>query len=271
MDSMQGPIIQAAILPFKIVESMGIKCGYERSFKLCRNTILSNRYLLGINTADVSTKTLLDACRKLDMPANFLDEFHAGLTDANLVFLGFEANATGGALYKIYLEYWDQLLGKLRADPAYTGPHMLHKGFKWQYDCPEKNLVTWYQCQPGMATDEVLQRIQSQYCDIPDQLCLDSVCQIITLARNKASGSKFVYVEVSEQGSQRKSFDLNLYPAGLQIKDVVKPISDAAIKLDVPGDMFARLMSIVAQKLLGHISAGIGRDGQEYLTIYYEN
>jgi len=268
---MHDPTLQAATVPFQIVEAMKVKCGYERSFKLCRNTILSNRYLLGINTADVTATTLVDACRQLGMPSNLLEEFRAGLVGANLVFLGFEANASVGALYKVYIEYWGQLLGKLHDDPMYADPHILHKGFKWQYDCPEKNLVTWYQCYPGMSMDEIVQRIQLQYLDISEQMCLDSVNKIITLARNRTSEGKFLYLEVSEQGNPRQSFDLNLYPAGLQMKEVAKPISEAAVNLNVPKDMFTQLMSIIPKKLFGHISAGIGRDGQEYLTIYYEN
>ncbi len=264
-------MVQAATLPFQIVESMDVSCGYERSFKLCKDTILANRYLLGINTADVTTKKLLDACRTLDMPGDLVQEFHAGLPDANLVFLGFEADARGGALYKVYLEYWDQLREKLRSDPTYKEPHVLHKGFKWQYDCPKKNLVSWYQCLPGLTTDEILQCIQSRYSEVSDPVCLDSVGRIVALAHDRVPDKRLLYVEVSEAGNSRKSFDLNLYPTGLKITEIAKPISDAAARLDVPKDMFARLMSIVPHKLLGHISAGIGRDGQEYFTIYYES
>ena len=39
-----------ASLPFEIVESMDLACGYERSFKMLHNRLLANRYLLGIRT-----------------------------------------------------------------------------------------------------------------------------------------------------------------------------------------------------------------------------
>lgn len=268
---MSNPVIQAATLPFQITESLAIACGYERSFKLTGNSILANRYLLGINTADVTAQQLLNACQKLDMPQMFLEQFQDELTDANLVFLGFEADATGGALFKVYIEYWDLLQKKLLQDPLLKAPHLLHKGFKWQYDAPDKSLVTEYFCLPNQTTDEIRQSIQSQYRDSSEQNCLAVVNRIIDIAEANASGKQFIYVEVSEPGNCRKSFDLNLYPAELTVKDIAIPLTEAIALLGIDRETFDRLMSIIQHKLFGHISAGIARNGEEYLTIYYEN
>lgn len=268
---MNNPVLQAAVLPFQITESLAVACGYERSFKLASNSILANRYLLGINTADVTHQQLLDICRKLNMPSAFFEQFQVGLTDANLVFLGFEANSQGGALFKVYLEYWDQLQKKLLHDPLLKAPHLLHRGFKWQYDEPDKNLVTEYSCLPNLTTDNIRQHIQSQYQDLTEPSCLEVINRIIDLADTKAPDDKFIYVEVSEPGNSRKSFDLNLYPAGLTVKNITIPLGEAIALLNIDMATFDHLMSIIQDKLFGHISAGIGRDGQEYLTIYYEN
>ncbi len=44
------------MLPFRIVESIGVGCGYERSFRLSAEGIDANRYLLGVNTADTTAE-----------------------------------------------------------------------------------------------------------------------------------------------------------------------------------------------------------------------
>lgn len=268
---MQIATARAAVLPFRIIESLGIGCGYERSFKLSNRSLLANRYLLGIDTGDVSRKLLLDACRQLDMPHKLLEEFEDGLPEANLVFFGFEDSEQAGSIYKVYLEYWDQLRQQLRAGTASGAPHLLHKGFKWYIDAPDRNVVTWYQCLPGLTIDEIQQRIESTYRDMPDAGSLDAIRWMIAIARRRSPGKQFLFVEVSEPGNPRKSFDLNLYPAGMRVADVAEPVRNAAASLNVPTDKLERLMSIVRSKLFGHISAGVSRAGEEYLTVYYEN
>jgi hypothetical protein len=120
-----------AILPFKIVEHLGVPCGYERSFKMFQNTLLANRYLLGINTKDVNRESLLHICRQLGMPKSYLDSFESSLADANLVFLGFEHNEDD-CVYKIYLEFWEKVQKDLQMTPGNTSPVLLHLGFKWK-------------------------------------------------------------------------------------------------------------------------------------------
>lgn len=268
---MQDATARAAVLPFRIIESFGIGCGYERSFKLSDRNLLANRYLLGIDTGDVSRELLLDACRQLDMPRKLLEEFEDGLPAANLVLFGFEDSGQAGNIYKVYLEYWDRLRQQLRAGTASGAPHLLHKGFKWYIDAPERHVVTWYQCLPGLGIADIQQRIENTYRDLPDAGSLDAIRWIIAIARRRSPGKQFLYVEVSEPGNPRKSFDLNLYPAGMRVADVAGPIGKAAASLNVPADKLERLMFMVRGKLFGHISAGVSRAGEEYFTVYYEN
>jgi hypothetical protein len=265
------PVVQAALLPFVITERLGVPCGYERSFKLAGGNILSNRYLLGINTVDVPASQLLAAGQEMGMPPLLYEQFQAGLADANLVFLGFEADAEGGALYKIYLEYWDQLQKKLRQNMSTKTPELLHRGFKWQYNRPQSNVITEYHCLPGLTTADIRRHISTHYDTLPQAKCLHPVNQIIDLAESRTVAQRFIYVEVSEAGNNRHSFDLNLYPTGLTVNEISKPLAEAVDKLDVEPRKFDHLMTIVGDKLLGHISAGCGRDGNEYLTIYFEN
>ena len=55
---METAAAQAGLL-FRIVEELDVPCGYERSFKMLPGRLLANRFLLGINTADL-TETARD-------------------------------------------------------------------------------------------------------------------------------------------------------------------------------------------------------------------
>jgi hypothetical protein len=97
---------QRAVRLFEVVQNLGVNCGYERSFKMLDRKLLANRFLLGIDTADITHARLLDVCRELQMPDACFVPFRDALADANLVFLGFEDNEPG-CVYKVYLEFWD--------------------------------------------------------------------------------------------------------------------------------------------------------------------
>jgi hypothetical protein len=268
---MNDPVFKAAILPFEILESLAVPCAYERSFKLTGGQILANRYLLAIDTSQVTNQQLLDACSKMNMPPALLNHFQAKLIHANKVALSFEADAEGGALFKVYLEYWEYLRKMMQHHPDSEDPGLLYTGFKWQYDNPEKNLVTEYQYLPGLTATRIQSLLIEQYDSLPESNCLATVFRIIELAQSRLAKKNFTFVEVSEQGTPRKSFDLNLYRADLKVSDIAHQLQEAAHIFGVNRQQFSQLMSIIAEKTLGHISAGIGRDGEEYFSVYYEN
>ena len=209
---MNDSLKKAATLPFQLVESLGIPCGYERSFKLQKNQILANRYLLGIETKHVKAPQWQHIFQRLNMPENFIADFEAGLADANLVLLGFEAQANGSAIFKLYLEYWDQLQARQQKTPDNDTPYQLHLGFKWQYDAPHHQQITHYHCLPGLSTDEIKSKICCHYSDLRRAASLNSCQSILDLASEHNPQAKFLYMEVSEEGNKRQSFDLNLYP-----------------------------------------------------------
>jgi len=101
-----------ATLPFEILESLEIPCGYERSFKMSKGRLLANRYLLGISLQDTTPQVLFEIIHKLQMPESLFDEFQQKLPGANLVFIGFEDDQLDGT-YRVYLEYWDKICAEI--------------------------------------------------------------------------------------------------------------------------------------------------------------
>jgi hypothetical protein len=67
-----------------------------------------------------------------------------------------------------------------------------------------------------------------------------------------------------------RGFDLNLYDAGLRVSDSAEEVLALARVWRIEPVMVQRLLAAAGPGWLGHVSAGRGRDGQPYLTLYFE-
>ena len=258
-----------AALPFKIIEQMGIACGYERSFKMLENKLLANRFLLGIETADLKPEQLLDICRQLDMPTTYMEAFKAHLPDANLVFLGFEDNEAD-CVYKMYLEYWEKVKKDIQIKSNRNKPVLLHLGFKWNTDNNTEGIISRYTCYPLLSINEILKRLTKLYENHEDSTSLGVAEDIIRFAASRGAATSFIYVEVGEENNPRHSFDINLYKANLRLSDIYPSLSKTREHYSIPAEQFARLYKLVGNKLFGHLSGGVNREGNDFLTVYYE-
>jgi len=264
-----SPLVDYATLPFRILESRGVASGYERSFKLSETSILANRYLLGVERPALDRQEWLEICHELGMPEVLRNEFLRDLARANLVLLGFEANANGGAVFKLYLEFWDQL--QLQIIQGNAPPRqLLHRGFKWPINQDGQPLITDYHCLPGLSMQQIRANIRSLYTDTNDHFTLQASLAILDQAAQRAENPDFLYIEISEAGSPRQSFDLNLYPAGIPMHELGKIIYHLAGQFNVERRKIDQLIPQLDDKLFGHLSSGIGRNGKPYLSLYYE-
>lgn len=258
-----------ASLPFAIVEQWGVPCGYERSFKMLPGRLLANRYLLGIAARDVTDDQWLDACRRLGMPDDYRDSFAARLADANLVFLGFEDNEVS-CTYRVYLEFWEKVKAEVRRSPTPKEPRLLHLGFKWDANDSRRSAISEYRCFPLLDKRETLRRIADLYAAQPDSACGQIVNELVELAATRCVDGAFKYEEVIEEDGRRVSFDLNLYAAQIGLHEIWPWLSTAQQHYAIPAEPFARLYDLVGDKLLGHLSGGTDRRGEDFLTVYYE-
>ena len=205
----------------------------------------------------------------MNMPRRLQADLHNHRHDANLLLLGFDSGQSSPT-HKIYLEYWDHYCETRKQNPGLTKPQLLHKGYKWKCSDPQNFVVTDYHCLPGLNFDDISKRVETIYEKTDSAYTLLPIMQILKMAYADNLQREFIYLQVSESASIRDSFDINLYAADLSVGQIFEQILDVANHLDVPNDKMNRLMPLVENKQLGHISAGVGRDGQEYLTVYYE-
>ena len=92
---------------------------------------------------------------------------------------------------------------------------------------------------------------------------------ILQMASERVAAEKLLYMEVTEEGNPRTSFDLNVYKAGIPVRVCAPILMEACRHYRLPEGEFRALLEKIGRKPLGHLSGGIGRDGKDFLTIYY--
>ncbi len=261
---------QQAALPLKLLEQQQIPCGYERSFKMSPGKLLSNRYLLGISLADINMDDLHEICCKLQMPKFLLVQLQKHISGANLVFLGFEDDEEG-ASYRVYLEYWDKICAEIKQAPHKTHPRLMFLGYKWNIQHPNKQAISEYTCYPMLNTSEILERITKIYQSANNNCAAEQVRKIIQRAARRCADRVFIYLEVGEGNNLRSSFDLNIYKSGLQLQDIDDVLIDLKERYKIREVDLSRICQLAGPKLMGHISGGTSHNGEDFLTLYYEN
>jgi len=232
--------------------------GFERSFKLLPGALLADRVLFGIPRAAVAAPALLRICTSLAMPAPFLEAIGEQLAGADTVHFGHESGGAG-IIYKVYLEFSRRLAGAHAGEPI-----LLHLAYKWDAVEPERRAVARYVCHPGLPVADILSRITKMGGDLAAP-----VEAVVTLAADRAS-EPLMYLEVSEDGNPRASYDVNVHAAGLRLRDVEPQMRLAQRRLSIPGAAFERQWTAVQGEKLGHLAGGRSRDGAPFMTVYHQ-
>lgn len=208
-------------------------------------------------------------CQRLNMPDEFFQSLEEHLSGANLVFLGFEDNPPTG-MYKVYLEFWEQVKSEVQSKPESLEPKLLHLGFKWNVADNAQRKISKYLCYPLLSNEGILQRMTDVYAGDEGCTSLKNAAEIVAFAARRAEPGSFNYLEVLEGDSPRRSFDINLYAAMLPLSSINPALIRLRDHFAIPTDTFDRLYRLTCDKLLGHLSGGISQHGEEFLTIYYE-
>ena len=244
-----------------LVRGLGVGFGFEKSFKMSPALLDADRMILGVRTGLVAREALLSVCRALGMPDAFIAQFGAVLAEANTVGFGFEHGT-----YKVYLEFWEKLVRRLQREPANVDPALLFLGFKW---APRgAPAIARYTCYPLLSIQGIRRRLDALYDERGPSV--QAAREILELAARRIGADSFVYVEAAEEGNPRKSFDLNFYKAGLRVDELRPALSALAERYALAGNVLERILADGGQRAFGHLSGGLGRQGEDFLTVYYE-
>src|SRR5262245_43787369 len=214
-----GPSSERSRLLISLIEAEGVHYGREDSFKMSNASLKTQRFLVGIPTKDIAPDRTLRLCDALGMPERLQVAFAEHLADANMVGVGLEDSRDHG-VYKMYLEFWDKVRFLVRRT-GQTDPLLLHLGFKWHArEGSSDGRIARYTCFPRLSVHDTLARIEQIYSGATSLTAQELTMGIVRRAATAAPTELFLYVETSEEGNPRKSFDINLYKSELTMADI---------------------------------------------------
>ena len=97
---------EKAALLLRLVSELNVPFQHERSFRMTREALHANRFLLSVDRGGISgdaAARVLDICQRLHMPQAARTEAVARFDTATCVHFGFEGDA-GQVVVKLYLE-----------------------------------------------------------------------------------------------------------------------------------------------------------------------
>jgi hypothetical protein len=255
-----------------VVRAIGAPHGRERSIKLRDQRLLANRFLLTVARDDIGADTsarVLAACERVEMPQEFRDAVAGHVTPANMIHFGYEEEHDGRAYYKVYLERGEQFARAMASRPPVTDPFVLFHAFKWNCADRHEKVMTRYVCHPRLTRTALLQRVAAVYAGQAERTPWHVVCEIVSAAARRVPESELLYLDVTEEGTNRKSFDVNFYRAGLRMASVAPFVERLAAHFRLRSDVMVDALAGMDDLRLGHVAGGVDRLGRDFLTIYF--
>ena len=262
---------EKAGLLFQLVKNLNLEVGYERSFKVSEKTLLENRFLLGFNKSSIKQDPhgrILQICESMEMPDSFMEDFSEKLSEANYVHFGFEENERT-CIYKVYLEFYDKIQEEIKNQPNESEDFLLHLGFKWDVSDNTKHALTRYTWYRSLAVEDILLRLANILDPQKYRNPLEIATGILSTASSRIPHHDILYLEVSEENNPRRSFDINMYRAALELRELHPLLSKMCQHYSISSETFHALYDQVKTKIFGHLSGGIDREGKDFLTVYY--
>ena len=270
-EGLESPEARRAERLIRPIRNLGVPYDFERSFKLSAGRVRKDRFLLIVDKDEIRGsphERLASIARDLQMPADFLEIFEARLPDANPVDFGFEADGQA-CFYKAYLDFLPAWKHELATGAKSADPRLMFLGFKWDALGSGAKALTRYTWTPGISFDEIRTRVSALLEHDASGSASALFAGFLDLFESRTTAERVYYLDVTEDANPRRSFDLNGYSAGLRLADLAPLLIDACKHYAIPVREFRALFDQVQHRPFGHLSGGIDRRGQSFLTIYF--
>jgi tryptophan halogenase len=252
----------------RLVSAWGVPHQYERSLRLTQGALQANRFLLTVNTSDLQGEAAaraLAVCDQFEMPPRLRAAAAENFAMAKCVHFGFEGNPDS-IVCKLYLE--GDVSGP-QADQARLAqqPVLMHLAFKWDL-LRDAAVTTRYFWHPFLSAREVEGRLAHVYRDGP-AASQEIARSLLRQAIERAPAERLQYLEVEEAETERRSFDLNVYNAKLQVKDISSLLQQMRELFAIRPGQFQALYDQIKGMSLGHLAGGVHRNGKDFFNLYY--
>lgn len=243
--------------------------GSERSIKAAGGHLQTDRFLLSLHRTALGLdpgRTVARIAAELGLASRAGTEAAAAIAGADILHLGFE-DGPGGPLYKLYVEWSAEADRRWRAGPEPGERSVLvHRAYKWRPLAVADPIVTLYHWPCVRGPDEIARRLE-HVADVTGTVALGLARDVLAIVAAQGSGLPH-YLEAREEPGPRLSYDLNLYATGLTVAAVEDVIGRAFAGLGIPAADAVTALAERRGETLGHVAAGLGRDGTPFVTLY---
>lgn len=244
--------------------SKRMSCGLEQSVRLSPGILETRRCLISFSLEEAGQEApveVLQICRAMNAPEKFLQSIARFINAAAFVHFGFEYSGAT-RIGKCYLE----LPPPDPAQPRQAG-RLQFLGFKWSLENSSIAVVSRYKSSIVQNWQEITAVLLAAT-DHKLRPVLSSLLQQLQTASQRAI-EIHPLLEISEEGSDRRSWDLNVYDGQWSLGQIQSTLLAAVEALQIPQQDFFPWILPITTSALGHIAAGIGRKGEPFLTVYY--
>jgi len=243
--------------------------GCERSVRLIAGELLDDRFLLSFPKRAFGSDpdaAIARLAAGLSMPAAFAGPLTRLLPAADILHLGYEGTPKG-TVYKLYLEFAAAFRAGLAGGQVRNEPLLLHHAFKWDPAEPHRHAVALYKALPCRGRADMERGLALLAGEAAAARTLGQA--LLERALRTAAADDLLLMAVEEPGNPRRSFDLNLYPAGIALTAAM-PLVEATLKsLAISRSATRRGLDRFGDATLGHVAGGQGRGGEDFATIYF--
>jgi hypothetical protein len=262
--------VELILALFRRLGELDTKIDFEPSFKAEQGKLFENRFLLGIhrNKSINWNERVAHICSQSGMPPNLLAAFQQTLPDANYVYLGVERNDRT-LIFKVYSEFRDKIKAELAAGRGAGRAHLLYSGFKWDTASPTRQAVTEYAWYPSLPLHHMHEHLRTFIEPSRHRELLGLAEGVTVQAAEKIPGDDIQFLEVTEKGNPRRSFDINVYKSGLTVGELFPHLLPALRHYAIAEEKIESLFQRIGKERFGHLAGGIGRDNRDFMTVYY--
>lgn len=257
-----------------LVKELNIDFGFERSVRLSRLCVQGDRFLVTMAAQSLLHRLApTELLRWLRFPESLTIDAIQLLGRSTHVHIGVEEDHHSPVL-KLYFEknsghshnhVPEGWLGSNNGGRSRT----LHVACKWKPMEPGRWVISNY-TEPldEMPLTHRVQRVVSRTSD--DSPAMQSFIEaVFDVCRSRCSLGNLTYLDVTEVNNRRASFDLNLYPAALCVSELAGPLREMCKQFKLPVVVRDQLLHAVGRESLGHLAAGVHRNGAPFVTLYH--
>ena len=241
-----------------------LACGIEQSVRMSQKIMETRRCLISFSLAAAGHEAAADVtqiCRAMNAPETFLQSVARFINAAAFVHFGFEHSGTT-RIGKCYLELPPPAPSQTR-----QSGRLQFLGFKWSLQDSSIAVVSRYRSSIVQDWSEI-KSVLLTATDHKLRPILDSLLQQLQPSSQQAA-EIYPLLEISEEGSDRSSWDLNVYDGQWSLGQIQSCLLAAVETLQISQQEFFPWILPITTSALGHIATGIGRNGEPFLTVYY--